>query len=279
MTPTPTKALIPAAGLGTRYLPWSKAVPKELIPVGAYPVLHYVVAEAKAAGCREIGIILSEGKEAIRTYFTHDAELEARLERDGKSAFLEDWRELMDGLSFTWLEQREQKGLGDAVYCGAEFAEGEPVYVLLGDTLMEGGSPLNGMRDTYLATGTSQVGVEAVEPERATRYGVCGGKGISEGVFQLDRMIENPAAEEIPSMQAVDGRPLTHAHAFAARYLLTPAVFEALATAEPGKHNEIQLTDAMARAMESEGFHAVRLPGRRKDIGAPADNHPLPQYG
>jgi UTP--glucose-1-phosphate uridylyltransferase len=263
------KALIPAAGLGTRYLPLTKAVPKELIPVGKFPVLHHVVQEAREAGCREIGIILSAGKEAIRQYFTWDAALVDWLDATGKRAALAEWEDLMDGLSFTWIDQPEQRGLGDAIACGEAFAAGEGIVVLLGDTIMQGGSPLPEMVRQYASTSRSQVAVEAVPPERATKYGVCGGALQPDGGFLLDAMIEKPAIGEIPQVRGAHGLVLPDAFAFAARYVLSPAIFDALRTATPGRNNEIQLTDAMAAVMAREGFGAVRIPGRRRDIGAP----------
>jgi UTP--glucose-1-phosphate uridylyltransferase len=272
------KALIPAAGFGTRYLPWTKAVPKELIPIGAYPVLHYIVAEAKAAGCREIGIILSSGKEAIRRYFSPDPGLDQFLEANGKREFLDTWNELMDGLEFTWIDQPEQRGLGDAVRYGSEFAAGEAVCLLLGDTLMEGGSPMPEMARRYQSGGISQVAVEPVSADRATRYGVCGGQREADGSFRLDTMIEKPQAGEIPVMRDEKGQALPDAYAFAARYVLSPAVFGALAGLQPGRHGEIQLTDAMARVLKEEGFGAVPLPGKRCDIGVPASNDPDPRF-
>lgn len=257
------KALIPAAGLGTRYLPLTKAVPKELIPVGAFPVLHHVVAEAKSAGCTEIGIILSEGKEAIRRYFTWDAELMSWLDDKGKREAMADWEALMEGLSFTWILQDEQRGLGHAIGCGAEFVGEDACCVLLGDTLMEGGSPLPGMVALYSDTGRSVVAVEDVPPERATRYGVCWGKARPDGTFDLERMVEKPSLEV---MEAQKGSPPM---AFAARYILTAGIFEELAKGRTGHNGEIQLTDAMSELMAREGFHACRLPGKRRDIGSP----------
>lgn len=263
------KALIPAAGLGTRYLPLSKAVPKELIPVGKFPVLHHVVAEAKAAGCTEIGIILSAGKEAIREYFRWDAPLMDWLDRTGKRSAMAEWEDLMDGLSFTWIDQPEQRGLGDAIACGAAYAGKQPVCVLLGDTIMEGGSPLPGMVEQFRQTKRSQVAVEPVPAERATRYGVCGGEFTDAGIYALDTMIEKPALGEVPKMRGAHGVLLPDAYAFAARYVLSPAIFDALESATPGRNNEIQLTDAMAAVLAKEGFGAVRIPGKRVDVGSP----------
>jgi len=257
------KALIPAAGLGTRYLPLSKAVPKELIPVGAFPVLHHVVAEAKAAGCREIGIILSEGKEAIRRYFSWDSDLMSWLDATGKRAVMADWETLMDGLAFTWINQAEQRGLGHAIGCGAEFVGKEACCVLLGDTIMEGGSPLPEMMALHRATGQSVVAVEEVPPERATRYGVCWGATRKDGAFDLQRMIEKPPREVIEAQ--TDSPPMV----FAARYVLTAGIFDELRRGRAGHNGEIQLTDAMSELMLREGFHACPLPGKRRDIGSP----------
>ncbi|MGC9453130.1 MAG: sugar phosphate nucleotidyltransferase [Oceanipulchritudo sp.] len=288
------KALIPAAGLGTRYLPLSKAVPKELIPVGKFPVLHHVVAEAKAAGCTRIGILLSEGKEAIRQYFRWDAPLMEWLDRTGKRAAMAEWEALMEGLEFTWLNQPEQRGLGDAILCGESFAAGEAVCVLLGDTIMEGGSPLPAMVRRHRATGRSQVAVELVPAERATKYGVCWGTPSPDGALDLHAMIEKPSFHEMNFMESKDEgqkskdqiskqdsrqpaandlRPaandLRPMNAFAARYVLTPAIYGFLRTLPPGRNGEIQLTDAMAAVMEKEGFGAVPIPGKRRDIGSP----------
>lgn len=272
------KALIPAAGLGTRYLPLSKAVPKELIPVKGLPVLHHVVAEAKAAGCRQIGIVLSEGKEAIRKYFTWDAGLMDWLDAKGKRAAMAEWEALMDGLEFAWIDQPDQRGLGDAIACGRDFAAGEGVVVLLGDTILEGGSPLPEMVRRFEAEGHSQVAVEAVPHERATRYGVCSGRIRPDGGFHLDKMVEKPSLEELvegqgtrnkdPSPSSLVPRPKSaFAYAFAARYVLSPAIFPALQATRAGYGGEIQLTDAMAAVMRDEGFGAVPIPGVRMDIG------------
>jgi UTP--glucose-1-phosphate uridylyltransferase len=261
------KALIPAAGMGTRYLPLSKAVPKELIPVDGFPVLHHVVAEAKAAGCHEIGIVLSEGKEAIRTYFSEDAELLAWLDGKGKRHVMSEWEALMEGLTFRWIDQPEQRGLGDAIACGEAFAAGDPVCVLLGDTIMEGGSPLGQMVEHCGKTGLSQVAVEPVSRKKALNYGVCGGVREADGAFRLDQMMEKPLPERIPVMRDDRGKPLPEAYAFAARYVLTPAIFTALHEIPPGRNGEVQLTDAMSVVLAKEGFGAVAIPGRRLDVG------------
>lgn len=263
------KALVPAAGLGTRCLPLTKAVPKELFPVDGLPVLHHVVAEAKAAGCSEIGIILSPGKEAIQRYFTWDAELMNWLDAVGKRAVMTEWEHLMDGLTFTWLEQPVQRGLGDAVSCGAEFANGEPVCLLLGDTVMEHASPLPTMVERYAATHRSQVAVEALASAEATRYGVCGGRLDAYGYLNIDSMIEKPALDEMPSVRQADGAATDAVFAFAARYVFSPTVWSALRSLPPGRHGEIQLTDAMAAVLAAEGFGGVPLPGVRRDIGLP----------
>lgn len=263
------KALIPAAGLGTRFLPLSKAVPKEMVPVRGLPVLHHVVAEAKAAGCRQIGIILSAGKESIRRYFEWDQPLMDWLDRTGKRAAMAEWEALIDGLEFSWLDQPEQRGLGDAIACGGAFAAGDPVCVLLGDTIMEGGSPLPAMVRRHQSTGLSQVAVERIAREKATKYGVCWGKPADDPCLDLQRMIEKPSLAEMAALDAENGHASPEVFAFAARYLLGPAVFEILKTLPPGRNGEIQLTDAMAAVLEREGFGAVRLPGRRQDIGSP----------
>lgn len=263
------KAIIPAAGLGTRCLPLTKAIPKELFPVDGLPVLHHVVAEAKAAGCTEIGLILSSGKEAIRQYFTWDAALMDWLDATGKRAVMAEWEGLMDGLTFSWLEQPEQRGLGDAVRCAADFADGEAVCLLLGDTVMESASPLTTMVERYGATRVSQVAVEPLVPEEATRYGVCGGRLDAQGHLNITTMIEKPSLAEMPTVQRADGTAADSVFAFAARYVLSPSIWAALQSLPPGRNGEIQLTDAMAALRDAEGFGGVPLPGTRRDVGLP----------
>ncbi len=263
------KAVIPAAGFGTRFLPLAKAVPKELLPFGAEPVIHHVVAEARQAGCTEIGIVLSVGKEAIRRYFEPDPVLDATLAKRGKSDLLTSWRQLVEGLRFTFLDQPEQRGLGDAVACARDFVGDEPFCVLLGDTVIDGTSPLPDMARTLSNSGTGSVAVQPIPPERAGRYGVCGGDLIQEGTFELDSLVEKPTPDRIPVMRDRSGSPLPAAYPIAARYAFPPSIFEHLGHTRGGVGGEIQLTDAMEALRKASGFQARELTGTRLDIGTP----------
>lgn len=259
--------IIPAAGFGTRFLPWSKAVPKELIPVGDRPVLHHVVAEAMAAGLTEIVIVISRGKEAICQYFERDEELERSLANSGKSALLEPLRSIQQRVRFHYVYQESMRGLGDAVRCGAAAVDGEPFAVLLGDTIIAGQSPLAAMIADFNDSGISSVAVQAVPPTRANRYGVCGGHEATAGIFLLDTMVEKPALDAIPMMRMRDAtrQPM----AFAARYVFSHAIVRSLQRTSPGLNGEIQLTDAMRDLLVREGFHAHLLQGHRLDVGNP----------
>jgi len=262
------KAVIPAAGFGTRFLPVTKVVPKELLPFGAKPVIHHVVEEAKAAGCTEIGIILSKGKESIQQYFEADPVLNAFLDKNNKRSFLQSWEELVDGLRFSWLDQAEQKGLGDAVLCARDFAQGEPFCLLLGDTIIHGQSPLSQMAASVAKTHVSAVAVQAIAAEKATKYGVTGGKEVARGHYSLDTMAEKPAPSEVPMMTLLDGSASENAYAVCARYAFTADIFEELTQTQPGKGGEIQLTDAMAALLRKNGFDAFLCSGKRLDIGS-----------
>ena len=264
------KAVIPAAGLGTRFLPIAKAVPKEMLPVGDRPVIHYVVEEAAAAGFDEILLILSRGKEMIAQYFTPHPELERHLEQAGKTAALEAVRATsrFGRLHFTY--QPEMRGLGDALRLARSFVGGDPCFaVLLGDTIMHGSSPLPAMRDAFEREGKASVCLEPCPEDRVSRYGIAGGRQIAADTFELDQMVEKPKPASAPRLMALDGKPLPP-HAFAARYLFRPTLFDRLDQTAPGHGGEIQLTDAMESLRADEGFLGIRWPGRRLDIGNPA---------
>lgn len=236
------KALIPAAGHGTRFLPVTRAVPKEMLPIGAKPAIQLIVEEALAAGADEVVIVVSPEKEIIRRYFDGDHDLSPRIR---------------------WAEQTEQRGLGHAVLQAASILsdETEPVLVLLGDALVAGEVPSAAMAEISRANGgASVVGLEEVPLERVSRYGIvkgepCGG----ERVLRLSDLVEKPSPESAPSRLAIAGR-----------YLLSPAIFDLLATQTPGTGGEIQLTDSIRRLLASSPVFGYRYPGRRHDIGNPA---------
>lgn len=264
------KAIIPAAGLGTRFLPIAKAVPKEMLPLGDKPVIHYVVAEAAAAGFDEILIILSRGKESIIQYFTPNPDLERHLELAGKSGPLEAVRSASAFGQIHYTYQPQMRGLGDAVKLARGFVGSDEVFaVLLGDTVMHGSSPLPAMLGAWRNAGKPSVCLEPCPEDRVSRYGVAGGRQIAPDVFDLDRLVEKPKPSDAPRLTAFDGGPLPF-HAFAARYLFSPEIFNFLESTAEGFAGEIQLTDAMEALRVKTGFLGVRWAGRRLDIGSPA---------
>lgn len=253
------KAVIPAAGFGTRFLPFTKSVPKELIPVVDKPVIEYVVGEAAAAGIEEVLIILSSGKEAIRDHFSPAPALERRLEETGKKTLLEAVRSTACGMKIVYTCQHELNGLGGAVLLAKEFVGDEFFAVLLGDTVMSSAterSVTGQLIDAHERYGAAVVAVEEVPPELVSRYGVVGGEMLDADTMDVKTMIEKPAPAEAPSRLAV-----------ASRYLLGPEIFPALERTPRGKGNEVQLTDAMRSLLGSRRLIARRVAGARHDIG------------
>ena len=253
------KAVIPAAGFGTRFLPFTKSVPKELIPVVDKPVIQYVVEEAAESGIEEILIILSAGKEAIRHHFSPAPELERRLEATGKTRLLDELRSIGGGVRISYVYQHELNGLGGAVLLAKEFVGDEFFAVLLGDTVMTSATarPVTGqLIDAHERFGAAAVAVEEVAPELVGRYGIIGGEPLGDGFVDVGVMIEKPAPAEAPSRLAV-----------ASRYLLSPSIFAALEHTPRGKGNEIQLTDAMRSLLGRERLIGCRVAGARHDIG------------
>jgi len=264
------KAVIPAAGLGTRFLPIAKAVPKEMLPLGDKPVIHYVVAEAAEAGFDEILIIVSRGKESIIEYFSPNPGLERRLESAGKLPALEAVRQVSAMARIEYAFQEDMRGLGDAVRLGREFVGSDPVFaVLLGDTVMQGCSPLPTMSAAWQTAHKPSVCLEPCPEERVSRYGIAGGREVGDGIFDLDLLVEKPSPATAPRLAARDGTRLPF-HAFAARYLFTPGIFDCLEKTTAGHAGEIQLTDAMERLRQTTGMLGATWSGRRLDIGSPA---------
>jgi UTP--glucose-1-phosphate uridylyltransferase len=264
------KAILPAAGFGTRFLPLAKAVPKEMLPLGDRPVIHFVVEEAVAAGCDEILIILSRGKEAIPTYFTPNPDLERHLEQTGKTRELAAVRALSRLGRIHYTYQPAMRGLGDAVRQAKEFVGHDPVFaVLLADTVMHGGSPLPAMLASWQKHTQPSVALELCPTEKVSRYGVAGGRQLEPDVFALSQLVEKPKPEVAPRLFDAAGATLPY-HAFAARYLFTPEIFDCLDTTAAGYGGEVQVTDAMEQLRSRRGFLGVRWPGRRLDIGHPA---------
>ena len=254
------KAVIPAAGFGTRFLPFTKAVPKELIPLVDRPVIQYVVEEAAAAGFDEILIVLSTEKEAVIRHFNPAPELERRLAERGKSEILDELRAVERLARVHYVFQPELNGLGGAVALARTFAGGEPFAVLLGDTVMysESGVPAIGqLAEVYEREAASVVALEPVPAEAVRKYGVVGGAEVRPGVIRVNELVEKPAPEAAPSNLAV-----------AARYILEPEIFDALERTPRGRDNELQLTDAMKLLLAVRPMFGRVVEASRYDIGS-----------
>ena len=240
------KALIPAAGMGTRFLPATKAVPKEMLLVVDRPVIQYVVEEGLASGADEVVIINSRSKKAIEDHFAADPVLEEDLRHKGKDAYAEAVHHA-GSLPVSFVYQDEPLGLGHAIYCAAEKMDGEPFCVLLGDVIVPDNQMLVRMKQiSDEHNGASVIAVLPVPQEDVSRFGVIDGQEIADGVWKVDRLVEKPPVEEAPSNLTVFGR-----------YLLSPRVMELLADAKPGAGGEIQLTDALDALLTEEEMYAL----------------------
>jgi UTP--glucose-1-phosphate uridylyltransferase len=257
-----SKAVIPAAGLGTRMLPAAKAVPKEMLPVLDRPTIQYVVEECVGAAVDDVLLVTSRDKKAIEDHFDRNPELEHRLAAAGKSSLLASIEELIRRVKVHSVRQSEQLGLGHAVMQARRHVGDEPFLCLLGDAVFSGGStsPAKQLVEAHGKLGFSVIGLEEVAPEKVERYGVVGGTLIRDGVIKIDTLVEKPSRDEAPSRLAI-----------AARYVLTPAIFECLEQTQPGKGGEIQLTDAIKLLLQREPVFGVVLAARRHDIGNPID--------
>ncbi|OJF94685.1 UTP--glucose-1-phosphate uridylyltransferase GalU [Alkalibacterium sp. 20] len=252
------KAVIPAAGFGTRFLPATKAMPKEMLPVVDKPTIQYIVEEAIASGIEEILIITGKNKRAIEDHFDHSVELELALEKKGKTELLELVNSISDMVDIHYIRQKEAKGLGHAIYCAKTFVGDEPFAVLLGDDIVytEDTPCLKQMIDCYDEYQTSVLGVQTVKAEDVSKYGIVDGKQLAEKVYSVDGLVEKPSIEEAPSNVAILGR-----------YIINPAIFDILRDTEPGKGGEIQLTDALKELALQEDMVAYDFEGKRYDVG------------
>lgn len=251
------KAVIPAAGFGTRFLPATKATPKEMLPIVDKPTIQYIVEEALASGIEEILIITGRSKRAIEDHFDRSIELELNLEASGKTAELEMVKEI-SGIRIHYTRQKEPRGLGHAILCAKQFVGDEPFAVLLGDDVVDGKVPaLKQLIDVYDKTGASVLGVQEVPQEKVSSYGIVDSQPTEEArTFTVRDMVEKPAVAEAPSRLAVLGR-----------YVITPQVFDILEQTPPGRGNEIQLTDALKVLAKQQAMYAYNFEGRRYDVG------------
>ena len=252
-------AIFPVAGLGTRFLPATKALPKEMLPVVDKPLVQYAVEEAYAAGVREMIFVTSRHKRAIEDHFDRTFELEDALERSGKTALLEVVRAVKpDDMECVFVRQPQALGLGHAVLCGRAIVGDHPFAVLLPDDLMIGAPPiLSQMVEQFAARRASIIAVQEVPLEHTRRYGIVAGKAAGDRLVDVDKIVEKPAPEVAPSRLGVAGR-----------YVLTPRVFAEIARQERGVGGEIQLTDGIAGLLRHEKVFAYRYDGRRYDCGS-----------
>ena len=253
-----TKAVIPAAGLGTRFLPATKACPKEMLPIVDKPTIQYIIEEALASGIKDILIISGHNKRAIEDHFDRNPELELNLQEHGKTELLEQVKAIAD-INIHYIRQKEPKGLGHAILCAKAFVGDEPFAVLLGDDVVynDENPCLKQLIDVYNATSSSVLGCQTVPQEKVSSYGIVASEATdNERIFKVNDMVEKPAVAEAPSRLAVLGR-----------YVITPEIFEILEHTAPGRGGEIQLTDALKVLAKEQNMYAYDFVGRRYDVG------------
>ena len=252
------KAVIPAAGYGTRFLPATKATPKEMLPIVDKPTIQYIVEEAVASGIEDILIISGHGKRAIEDHFDSAPALEAELQRKGKMQLLNMVQETA-AINIHYIRQRYMRGLGDAILCARSFMGNEPFAVLLGDDVVYNSAKpaLRQLMDVYELTGGSVLGCQNVPDEKVSSYGIVAGTETDDPrLMRVSDMVEKPALGEAPSHMAVLGR-----------YIIKPEIFDILMQTQPGKGNEIQLTDALKVLAHEDAVYAYDFEGQRYDLG------------
>lgn len=251
------KAIIPAAGLGTRFLPATKAQPKEMLPIVDKPTIQYIIEEAVASGIEEILIITGRNKKSIEDHFDKSVELEMELEKSGKKEMLELVRGISDMVDIHYIRQKEPRGLGHAINCAKSFVGNEPFAVMLGDDVVDSEVPcLKQLINCFNEYKTTILGVQTVEFDSVNKYGIIDGLPIENRVYKVKKLVEKPSVEEAPSNIAILGR-----------YIITPQIFKVLENTKPGKGNEIQLKDALETLIKSEAMYAYNFEGRRYDVG------------
>lgn len=251
------KAIVPAAGLGTRFLPATKAQPKEMLPIVDKPALQYIIEEAVASGIEEVLIIIGRNKTSIQDHFDRSIELELELESKGNFEMLTKIKNISEMANIHFIRQKVPKGLGHAIYCAKSFVSNEPFAVLLGDDIVHSKNPcLQQLINIYEKYEATILGVQEVERSQVYRYGIIDGVRITDDVYSVRSLVEKPAVENSPSNIAVLGR-----------YIISSSIFEILENTPPGKNGEIQLTDALMSLSKIEKMYAYIFEGRRYDVG------------
>ena len=254
------KCLFPAAGYGTRFLPATKAMPKEMLPIVNKPLIQYAVEEARDAGLQHMAIVTGRGKRALEDHFDISYELEHQIKGTDKERYLSGTRELIDACTFSYTRQVEMKGLGHAILCGQPLIGDEPFAVVLADDLclnVGGDGVLTQMIELYKRFRCSIVAIQEVPHEQTQKYGVIAGELIRENIYRVNTMVEKPKPEDSPSNLAIIGR-----------YILTPDIFDLIAETEPGKGGEIQITDALMKQAQAGCVLAYKFQGQRFDCGS-----------
>lgn len=254
------KCLFPAAGYGTRFLPATKAMPKEMLPILTKPLIQYGVEEALEAGCQNIAIVTGRGKRSIEDHFDINYELEHQINGTSKEVLLQSIRTLTNSCSFSYTRQNEMRGLGHAILTGETLIGHEPFGVILADDLCSNPNAqgvLAQMVNLYKKYHCSIVAIESVQPSNVDKYGIIEGSLIEEGVYRVTNMIEKPSVDQAPSNLAIIGR-----------YILTPDIFDILRVTKPGKGGEIQITDALLEQAKKGSVLAYQFQGKRYDCGS-----------
>ncbi|SCI37663.1 UTP--glucose-1-phosphate uridylyltransferase GalU [Romboutsia sp. 1001713B170207_170306_H8] len=251
------KAIIPAAGLGTRFLPATKAQPKEMLPIVDKPTLQYIIEEAVSSGIEEILIITGKNKKSIEDHFDKSVELELDLEKKGKTELLDVVQNISNMSNIYYIRQKEPKGLGDAIYCAKSFIGNEPFAVMLGDDIVDSKVPcLKQIIDIYNEYRTTVIGVQKVDEQEVNKYGIISAKHIEDRVYKVKDLVEKPEKDKAPSNIGILGR-----------YIITPEIFTILEMLPPGKNGEVQLTDALKVLSKKEAMYAYVFEGKRYDVG------------
>lgn len=251
------KAIIPAAGLGTRFLPATKAQPKEMLPIVDKPTIQYIIEEAVESGIEEILIITGRNKRAIEDHFDKSIELEYQLQQNNKTKLLEMVKNISNIVNIHYIRQKEPKGLGHAISCAKTFVGNEPFAVMLGDDIVYNKIPcLKQLIDCFNEYKTSIIGVQTVPKDEVYKYGIINGLHIEDRVYKVKDLVEKPSIDEAPSNIAILGR-----------YIITPKIFNILDNTLPGKDGEIQLTDALKTLISQEAMYAYNFEGKRYDVG------------